>query len=68
MFASLRDQFGEFLDLESGADSAALMEALQSKGAPVEHCRLAVNRAFVSATTPISPSDELALIPPVSGG
>ena len=30
--------------------------------------RVAVNQAFAEDTTPISPTDEIAIIPPVSGG
>lgn len=36
--------------------------------AAVELQAFAVNRAYVSADTPLADGDELALIPPVSGG
>ena len=76
LFAVFRERAGrERLDLEL-ADGATVADALATLGAepglgellakmPV---RVALNREYVSEEAPITPDDELALIPPVSGG
>ena len=74
-FASLVDVIGERrrdLQLPAGATIA---DALRSLSAEVPefasrspHVSYALNEAFVSADAPVSDGDELALIPPVSGG
>lgn len=46
----------------------ALGEAHPQLRASVGSCRLAVNHEFAAASTPIKPTDELALIGLVSGG
>ena len=46
---------------------ARLTERYPALGA-VGSLRYAVNQAFAAADAPIGPADELALIPPVSGG
>ena len=74
-FASLADLMGgrrRSLDLPAGATIADALRAL-SKDVPelasrAPHVSFAINEAFVSADTPLSDGDELALIPPVSGG
>jgi MoaE-MoaD fusion protein len=76
LFAILRERAGSDsveLDLPDGATVAdalvslaerpALGEALE--GLPV---RMAVNRDYADEDTPLGPGDELALVPPVSGG
>jgi len=74
-FAGLRERRGvsaETLDLPAGADvaMALAMIAKQNPGvAPLlPRAQVAVNQAIVAATTPLGEGDELALIPPVSGG
>jgi len=74
-FAVLRERRGvsaETLDLPDGADvaMALAMIAKQNPGvAPLlPRAQVAVNQAIVAATTPLGEGDELALIPPVSGG
>jgi molybdopterin converting factor small subunit len=46
----------------------ALALQLPELGPSLKTSRLAVNHAFAAADTPISPSDEVALIGMVSGG
>jgi molybdopterin converting factor subunit 1 len=76
LFAVLRERAGRDeleLELEEGATVADALSRL-SRQPPFEELlarlpvRLAVNRDIVADGTPLRPSDELALIPPVSGG
>lgn len=70
LFAQLRERAGSTsidLDLPDGAvvrDAIAAMGAL-TEGLPVV---MAVNREYADESSVLSPGDELALIPPVSGG
>ncbi|HZV72210.1 MAG TPA: molybdenum cofactor biosynthesis protein MoaE [Conexibacter sp.] len=70
LFAMLRERAGASelsLELPDGArvrDALAAVEQLAA-GLPLV---MAVNRAYADADTPLAPGDELALIPPVSGG
>ncbi len=74
-FASLADLMGERRRrLQLPADST-IADALRDMANDVPelavrapHVSFAVNEAFVSADAPLSDGDELALIPPVSGG
>jgi molybdopterin converting factor small subunit len=69
----LRDQFGcasASLAFPVDGTQAAFWKALGEKF-PVElprHLRIARENEFLSADAPLRPGDELALIPPVSGG
>jgi molybdopterin converting factor subunit 1 len=76
LFAMLRERAGsDWLELEL-EDQATVAEAL----AQIRHegvlgelaerlpLRMAVNREYADDATPLSPGDELALVPPVSGG
>jgi molybdopterin synthase catalytic subunit/molybdopterin converting factor small subunit len=70
LFAMLRERAGSSsieLDLLDGATVADALAALEgvTGGAPV---RMAVNRELAGAAMRLKPDDELALIPPVSGG
>jgi MoaE-MoaD fusion protein len=72
LFAMLRERAGASeleLDLPDGArvrDAlAAPAVAALAEGLPLV---LAVNRVYADTDAPLSPDDELALIPPVSGG
>ncbi|HET9163431.1 MAG TPA: molybdenum cofactor biosynthesis protein MoaE [Solirubrobacterales bacterium] len=76
LFAVLRERAGrDELELEL-EESATVADALSllSRQPPLEELlarlpvRLAVNRGIATARTPLRPGDELALIPPVSGG
>jgi molybdopterin synthase catalytic subunit len=70
LFAVLRERAGTSeleLDLPDGAcvrDALAAVEQLAA-GLPLV---MAVNREYADEDAPLAPGDELALIPPVSGG
>jgi molybdopterin converting factor subunit 1 len=70
LFAMLRERAGApevTLELPEGARVADALTELRAlaEGIPLV---LAVNREYASEETPLDPGDELALIPPVSGG
>ena len=70
LFAMLRERAGAPEVTLELADDARVGDALDSlaelaAGIPLV---MAVNREYASADTPLDPGDELALIPPVSGG
>jgi MoaE-MoaD fusion protein len=76
LFAVLREKAGRDeieLELAEGATVAEAIDALGDVAGldgvfgrlPV---RMAVNRDYAEESTPLGPGDELALIPPVSGG
>jgi MoaE-MoaD fusion protein len=76
LFAVLRERAGRDaieLELEEGATVADALDALRD-GTPLGEAleripvRSAVNREYVAFETPLAAGDELALIPPVSGG
>ena len=74
-FASLADLTGErrrSLDLPADATVADALhhraKDVPELAARAPHVSFAVNEAFVTAGTRLSDGDELALIPPVSGG
>ena len=70
LFASLRQRAGSgelTLELPDGALVADALEELHWLTGDVRAV-LAVNREYASASTPLHADDELALIPPVSGG
>jgi molybdopterin converting factor subunit 1 len=74
-FAMLRERAGTgeaVIDIEAGATIGALWEALKKnypKLAPVETRLLyAVNQNYVKADHALKENDEVAFIPPVSGG
>lgn len=70
LFAALRERAGQdtlALELPEGARVADALQALDWLTGDVRTV-MAVNRDYASADTPLAPGDELALIPPVSGG
>jgi len=60
------------LDVPDGADVATLRRTLAERFEPLEPAlptvRIAVNQSFVADDTVLESGDEVALIPPVSGG
>lgn len=68
MFAYLRERHGNTVSVEAEPSAEALLQALSKAGVRTDSCRLAVNCAFVKPEWQLSPGDEIALIPPVSGG
>jgi molybdopterin synthase catalytic subunit len=70
LFAGLREQAGtgeRELDLPDGACVADVWEALELGELPAG-LLFAVNRRYAPADTELADGDEVALIPPVSGG
>jgi len=70
LFAGLRERAGEDrIELEL-PDRASVGDALAALAELTGGIRvvMAVNREYANASTPLSAGDELALIPPVSGG
>ena len=70
LFAMLRERAGTGeveVELPDGASVADALVALEDVAGGVE-CLLAVNRVYAAPGDLLSPGDELALIPPVSGG
>ena len=59
-------------EVPDGSTGADLLDQLAEAHAPVARhrpvVRLAVNRRYVPAETPLADGDEVALITPVSGG
>jgi molybdenum cofactor biosynthesis protein MoaC/molybdopterin converting factor subunit 1 len=76
LFAMLRERTGAStldLELEPGATVADAMRMLARRDGLADliarlPLRTAVNREYAEGATPLSPGDELALIPPLSGG
>jgi molybdopterin synthase catalytic subunit len=74
LFAGLRERAGAGaieVDLPEDARAADVLAAMA--GTPVGalapgQCIVAVNREYVRPDAPVGPDDEVALIPPVSGG
>lgn len=74
-FGAARERTGtarEPLELPEGARAAdaraAIVRAHPALGPLLSRLRLAVNREIAPDTQPLAPGDEVALIPPVSGG
>ncbi|HYF27294.1 MAG TPA: molybdenum cofactor biosynthesis protein MoaE [Baekduia sp.] len=70
LFAALRERAGRGeleLELPEGATAADALEAVRelAAGSPLV---LAVNREYATPETRLAPGDELAVVPPVSGG
>lgn len=70
LFAVLRERAGTDslrIELDEGATAG---DAIAAVGAVADGMpfRLAVNREYVDEAAPLAPGDELAAIPPVSGG
>jgi molybdopterin synthase catalytic subunit len=71
LFAALRERVGSAereVELPDGATAADVWAALPELGAPPEGILYARNKEYVEPASPLEEGDELALIPPVSGG
>jgi len=76
LFAGLREAAGSDavdVQVEDPATAASLIESLKDRpglGEVLERMpvRVAVNKTYVDGTTPLAEGDEVALIPPISGG
>lgn len=75
LFAAARDAAGTGVvdvSLPQGADVAALRAALADQwpnlALLVERSLVAVNAEYAPRDAPLAPGDDVALIPPVSGG
>ncbi|HVL96324.1 MAG TPA: molybdenum cofactor biosynthesis protein MoaE [Solirubrobacteraceae bacterium] len=74
LFAGLRERAGaEVLTVPlpepaTVADLLAALEGTPLRGLPARSFIVAVNRSYATPEAPIAAGDELALIPPVSGG
>ncbi len=75
LFAILREQTGTSeidLDLPTGATVAAASQQIGRRfpvlAGGLQRVAYAVNRSYVPASTVLREGDELAIIPPVSGG
>jgi molybdopterin synthase catalytic subunit len=70
LFAQLRERAGTnelSIDLPDGARVKDALEELRSVTGELPVV-MAVNREYANGDSPLAPGDELALIPPVSGG
>ena len=70
-FAALRERVGAAereLDLDAGARAGDVWAAVPELGAEPPGVLYALNQEYVAADTELADGDELALIPPVSGG
>ncbi len=75
LFAMLKDKAGASemkLELPEGATVANVIEAIKERAPAIgEHARaaaFAVNKEYAQAGTILKNGDEVAVIPPVSGG
>lgn len=75
LFAGCKDIIGVSslsIELADGSDATATFDALIQRHPGLERYRnsalLAVNRAYTDRATVLRDGDELAIIPPVSGG
>jgi MoaE-MoaD fusion protein len=70
LFAALRESAGSDsveIELDEGATVADAVSALGPVAGQMPF-RIAVNREYAESSEPLEPGDELAAIPPVSGG
>ena len=68
LFAGLRERAGSaHVDVDL-PDDATVGDLLAAMDLAPRSCVAAINREYADASTPIAPGDEVALVPPVSGG
>jgi molybdopterin converting factor small subunit len=73
LFASAREAAGTGSDVFDGATVRDVLAAAEARYGPrftevLTTCRVWVNGDDAPADTPIGPADEVAVLPPVSGG
>jgi molybdopterin converting factor subunit 1 len=75
LFAMLREKAGNSIQVELPAGPATAQQLLSAcsqqhpqLAAWLPHVKVAVNRDYAELQQAVSPSDEIALIPPVAGG
>ncbi len=72
LFAQMRDLFDAdavAVEARTVAGLRLALDALRPAAAPLlTRCRVAVNLEFVDDDHAVTPADEVAVIPPVSGG
>jgi len=68
LFAGLKQRAGSDRVRVDLPDPATVADLLRAMDLPERSCVVAVNREYAAADRPIAPGDEVALIPPVSGG
>jgi MoaD family protein len=73
LFASMREAAGRSHDEVPGATVAAVLDAAVERYGPdfaarLQQCRVWVNGEPVEGDSPVGDADELAVLPPVSGG
>lgn len=71
LFAALRQQAGQeqlLLELPAGSTVQDAAARLAQQGLAVSGCMVAVNDAYAAPDTALQGGDELAILPPVSGG
>ena len=73
LFASMREAAGRSHDEVPGATVADVLAAAVERYGPdfaarLQQCRVWVNGEPVEADSPVGDADELAVLPPVSGG
>ena len=68
LFAGLRQRAGTDRVRVQLPEPATVSDLLAAMDLPPRSCVVALNREYVAGDRPIEPGDEVALIPPVSGG
>lgn len=75
LFSVARDLAGfreQAMDIPAGSRAGSILEILQSRNPKFDQwqnaLRIAVNQEYVSNDHPLREGDEVAVIPPVSGG
>jgi molybdopterin converting factor small subunit len=73
MFASAREAAGTGTDRVDGATVAAVLDGAVARYGPrfeqvLATCRVWVNGSAADRDTPVGERDEVAVLPPVSGG
>ena len=73
LFAGLRERAGWAerhwpIDGAGGISPRQLWLTLQLPGELNQEIRVAINKQFADLDTPLQPGDELAFLPPISGG